>query len=105
MQVPQVPEVQFVGSRTPQASACSTMVSPGLTAHWPKRCGPRKKRITGEGGEVTFGVSCAVRLAGLADMSGTSSSFFSGPAARLLVEEQASLLHPLVELGRSCTGS
>ena len=31
--VPQVPEVQFVGSRTPQASACSTMVSPGLTAH------------------------------------------------------------------------
>ena len=37
MQVPQVPEVQFVGRRMPQASACSTMVSPGFTAHWPSR--------------------------------------------------------------------
>ena len=61
--------------------------------------------MTGGGEEAADGGSSAVRLAGLADMDVSSSSFFSGPAARLLVEEQAGLLHLLVEFGRSCAGS
>lgn len=78
MQVPQVPDVQFVGRRMPQASACSTMVSPGLTAHWPSKCGPFKKRMTGVGGESDSGVASAVREAGLADMGKRLNVLFLG---------------------------
>ena len=46
MQVPQVPEVQFVGIDTPASSASSTRVKSACTVACPSNCIPRKNRTT-----------------------------------------------------------
>ncbi len=84
--VPHVPDVQFVGMSTLAISAMSMMFRSGSDLACPNSSVPLKKRIR-----------CL-----LEDMW-PPSVIGSGPSAGLLVESQACLLHPLVELCSPCS--